>query len=170
MTSDSTNGHGGTRYMMHKRMFSIGQDFWIETGDGHPAFKVDGRALSLRSMFVLEDSTGAEVYRAQRRLLPLKATMEIERGDAVVATIRKAIFVMFGERFEIDLADGSQLEGTGSISNHEYRILRGDELIASISKQWFTVPQTFGIEIAADQDDALLIAISACLDEMSERG
>jgi hypothetical protein len=38
-----------------------------------------------------------------------------------------------------------------------------------VSKQWFAVPQTFGIEIAEGQDDALLIAISACLDEMSER-
>lgn len=167
MTSGSDNG--STRYMMRKRMFSIGQDFWIETGDGRPAFKVDGRALSLRSMLVLEDPAGAELYRAQRRLMQIKATMEVERGDAVVATIRKAMFVLFGERFEIDLADGSRLDGTGSISNHEYRILRGQELIASVSKQWFTVPQTFGIEIAPGQDDALLIAISACLDEMSER-
>jgi uncharacterized protein YxjI len=154
---------------MRKRMFSIGEDFWIETGDGQAAFKVDGQALSLGSMFVLEDAAGSELYRARRKLLQLQATMQIERGEAVVATIRKVMFVLFGERFEIDLADGSRLEGTGSISNHEYRILRDQEVIASVSKQWFTVPQTFGIEIADGQDDALLIAISACLDEMSER-
>jgi uncharacterized protein YxjI len=47
--------------------------------------------------------------------------------------------------------------------------MRGDEPIASVCKRWFTVLQTFGIDIADGHDDALLIAISACLDEMSER-
>ena len=30
---------------MREKMFSIGDDFWIETGDGQRAFKVDGKAL-----------------------------------------------------------------------------------------------------------------------------
>ena len=163
-------GSSGTRrYMMRKRLFSITQDFWIEADDGQPAFKVDGQALSFRDMFVLEDTGGSELYRAQRRLMSVRAAMEIKRGDEVVAEIRQAMFMIFGERFDISLGDGAELQGTGSISNHEYSIERGGETVASISKQWFTVPQTFGIEIAPGNDDALLIAITACMDEMSER-
>jgi hypothetical protein len=35
-------GLGGTRYTMREKLLAIGEDFWIETEDGRPAFKVDG--------------------------------------------------------------------------------------------------------------------------------
>jgi uncharacterized protein YxjI len=41
-------GPGGTRYTMREKMFSIGDDFWIETDSGERAFKVNGKVLRLR--------------------------------------------------------------------------------------------------------------------------
>jgi uncharacterized protein YxjI len=35
---------GGTRYQMREKLFSVGDDFWIETEGGERAFKVDGKA------------------------------------------------------------------------------------------------------------------------------
>ena len=32
---------GGAQYQMRERVFSIGDDFWIETPDGERAFKVN---------------------------------------------------------------------------------------------------------------------------------
>ena len=43
------DGPGGTRYRMREKIFAIGDDFWIETGDGEGAFKVNGRALNARA-------------------------------------------------------------------------------------------------------------------------
>jgi uncharacterized protein YxjI len=154
---------------MRQKLFSIGEDFWIETDAGEPAYKVDGQALSFHNTFILEDASGAALLKAGRELLQLRETMEIERDGSTVATIKKAMFVLLGERFEIELGGGGQLTATGSISNHEYRIERGGTTIATISRHWFTLPQTFGIEIADGEDDALLLAISACIDEMSQQ-
>ena len=47
---------GGTTYRMREKMFSIGDDYWIETDDGDRAFKVNGKAVRLRDTFVLEES------------------------------------------------------------------------------------------------------------------
>jgi uncharacterized protein YxjI len=52
---------GPTRYQMQEKMFSIGDDAWIEDSDGNRAFKADGKALRMRSTFVLEDTSGKEV-------------------------------------------------------------------------------------------------------------
>jgi uncharacterized protein YxjI len=52
---------GGTRYQMREKLFAIGDDFWIETDDGHRAYKVNGKALRIRSTFVLEISSGDEL-------------------------------------------------------------------------------------------------------------
>jgi uncharacterized protein YxjI len=39
--------------------------------------------------------------------------------------------------------------------------------VAEVSKRWFRVRETCGIEISPGQDDALVLAVAACLDRMS---
>ena len=47
-----------TRYQMREKLFAIGDDFWIENQDGERVFKVDGKALRVRSTFILKDASG----------------------------------------------------------------------------------------------------------------
>jgi uncharacterized protein YxjI len=53
---------GGTRYQMREKLFAIGDDFWIETGAGERAFKVNGKALRIRDTLVLENPGGEELF------------------------------------------------------------------------------------------------------------
>ena len=57
----------GTTYRMREKMFAIGDDFWIEDGDGERAFKVNGKVLRVRDTFVLEDTSGAELFSIQEK-------------------------------------------------------------------------------------------------------
>ncbi|MGH7765241.1 MAG: hypothetical protein ACREOM_12585 [Candidatus Dormibacteraceae bacterium] len=61
------------------------------------------------------------------------------------------------------------LEAQGDILNHEYMIEGGGQTVATISKRWFTLRETYGIAIAPGQDEVLLPAAAVCIDEMSER-
>ena len=38
----------GTTYQMREKMFSIGDDYWIEDDAGRRAYRVDGKALRVR--------------------------------------------------------------------------------------------------------------------------
>ena len=49
------DGGGGTRYQMHQRMISIGDDYVIENDRGERAFKLDGKALRIRKTIVFRD-------------------------------------------------------------------------------------------------------------------
>jgi uncharacterized protein YxjI len=157
---------GAVRYRMREKLFAIGEDFWIETEDGQRAFKVDGKALRIRDTFILENSSGDELFKAQKKMLHVRDTMKIERDGETVATIKKALIAPLRERFVIELQDGSELSAKGNIVDHEYKIERDGEKVAEVSKRWFRVRETYGIEIAAGQDDALLLATTACIDEM----
>jgi uncharacterized protein YxjI len=42
--------------------------------------------------------------------------------------------------------------------------------LAEVSKRWFRVRDTYGIEVAPVQDDALIIAITVCIDQMGRFG
>lgn len=160
---------GGTRYRMRERLFAIGDDYWIEDGTGHHAFKVNGKALRFRDTFLLEGPTGEELLKVQERKLRVRDTMEIERGAAKVATIKKALIAPLRERFSIDIDGAGELNATGNIVDHEYSIERDGQKVAEISKRWFRLRDTYGIEIAPGEDDALILAASACIDEMSGR-
>jgi uncharacterized protein YxjI len=158
---------GGTKYRMRERMFSIGDDFWIEDEDGERAFKVDGKALRIRDTLVLQDGSGAELFTVQEKKLRVRDTMEIERGGNTVATVKKALITPLRDRFSIEVEDGDDLEAKGNIVDHEYKIERDGDQIAEVSKRWFRVRDTYGIEVEPGQDDAFILAVTVCIDRMS---
>ncbi|MGH2885800.1 MAG: LURP-one-related/scramblase family protein [Solirubrobacteraceae bacterium] len=160
---------GGTRYQMREKLFAIGDDFWVETGGGERAFKVDGKALRVRNTFILENRSGDELFKIQEKKLHIRDTMEIERGGDTVATIKKALITPLRDRFAIELEAGGELSAKGNIVDHEYEIERDGEKVAEISKRWFRVRDTYGIEVTPGQDDALILAAVVCIDEMAGR-
>jgi uncharacterized protein YxjI len=84
---------------MREKLFSIGDDFWIEDDAGAKAYKVDGKALRARTTFILEDAAGKEVAHIQDRVVRIRGTMEIARGGEPLATVHKAL-VGIRDRFE----------------------------------------------------------------------
>jgi uncharacterized protein YxjI len=160
---------GGTRYRMREKMFAIGDDFWIENESGEKAFKVDGKALRVRETFILQSPSGDDLFKIQEKKLHIHDTMEIERHDEKVATVKKALITPFRDRFDIELESGGELNAHGNVVDHEYKIERDGKTVAEISKRWFRIRETYGIEIAAGEDDALLLATSVCIDEMARR-
>ena len=86
-----------------------------------------------------------------------------------MATIKKALITPLRDRFAIELEDGGELSAKGNIVDHEYEIERDGEKIAEISKRWFRVRETYGIEIVPGENDALILAAVVCIDEMASR-
>jgi uncharacterized protein YxjI len=157
----------GSKYRMRERLFSIGDDFWIENQDGERAFKVNGKALRIRDTLVLEDPSGAELFTIQEKKLHVRDTMEIERGGRTVATVKKALISPLRERYSIELEDGESMEAKGNVVDHEYKIERGGDKVGEVSKRWFRVRDTYGIGVAPGQDDALILAAAVCIDQMA---
>jgi uncharacterized protein YxjI len=159
-------GPEGTRYTMREKLFSIGDDFWIETEGGNRAFKVDGKALRLRETLVLESPAGDELFTIQEKKLSVRDKMEIERDGETVATIKKALVSPLRDRYSIDVAGGADLEAKGNIVDHEYEFKRDGDKVAEVSKRWFRMRDTYGIEVAPGEDAALILACTVCIDQM----
>jgi uncharacterized protein YxjI len=155
------------KYQMREQMFAIGDDFWIEADGGQRAFKVDGKALRIRKTLILETPEGDEVLTIQKRLLSIRETMEIEHDGKTVAAVKKALITPLRDRFSIEVEGGENMEAKGNIVDHEYRIERGGDRVAEVSKRWFRIRDTYGIEVAEGQDDALIVAVTVCIDQMA---
>ena len=155
----------GPKFQMREKMMAIGDDYWIEDESGERVFMVDGKALRVRDTFVLEDAAGGERAKIQERKLSVRDKMKIDM-DGKSATVHKAL-VGPRDRYKIDVEGGADLKAHGNILDHAYEIEQDGDTVATVSKDWFRVRDTYGVQVAPGQDDALMLAITVCMDSMA---
>ena len=153
------------RYRMQEKLLSVGDDYWIEDEAGNRALKVDGKALRIRQTFVLKDPSGTELAKIQERKLSVRDKMHIDWAGRSV-TVHKAL-VGIRDRYKIEVEDGPDLRAHGNFVDHEYEIDQDGDTVASVSKRWFRVRDTYGVEIGANVSDTLILAITVCIDAMA---
>jgi uncharacterized protein YxjI len=157
----------GTRYLLREKLLSFGDDFWIENDRGERIFKVDDKVLRVRDTVVIRDARGNQLFKIQKRLLRARDTMAIERDGDKVATVKKAFVTPLRDRFTVDLEAGGRLEVEGNILDHEYQITRDGIPVANVSKRWFRVRDSYGVAVVPGQDDALVLAVTVCIDHLT---
>ena len=54
--------------------------------------------------------------------------------------------------------------------DHEYAFRRGDRVVATVSKRWFSWSDTYGIDIAEGEDDVLILASAVVIDQICHEG
>ena len=157
-----------TRYKIRQKLFSIGDDFWIENQHGQKVFKVDGKALRLRKTLVFEDMDGEKLCQIQERWLPIKETMAIDGPDGEqMAVIKKALMAPLRDKWDVKVKNGPDLDVQGNIFDHEYTFKQGWKKVAEVSKKWFSLTDTYGVEIDPGQNDILILAIAIAIDMMA---
>lgn len=161
-----------TRYQMRQKMVSIGDDYWIENERGQRVFKVDGKALRVRDTLKFEDAHGNELCKIQEKMLRVKDSMEIEGPSGErLAMVKKALVSPLRDRWTVKIGDGPDLDVQGNILDHEYSIEEGRRnKVAEISKKWFRLRDTYGVEIAPGQNDIVILAVTTAIDQMAHEG
>ena len=153
------------RFQMREQLISIGDDYWIEDDRNRRAYKVNGKAVRFRDTWVLEDLTGRDVAKIRERKLSVRDAIKIE-FDGGDATVKKAL-VGVRERFHVDVDGGDDLKAHGNFVDHEYEIERDGKTVATVSKRWFRVRDTYGVEVADAEDVPLVLAVTVAIDALS---
>jgi uncharacterized protein YxjI len=168
-----TFGRKGTanRYQMRQKLIAFGDDFYIENEAGQRVFKVDGKVLRVRDTLKFKDMRGNVLCQIQERMLRIKDVMAIEDGQGnKIAEVKKALITPLRDRWTVKIRDGADLDVQGNILDHEYEITEGRRKVAEVSKKWFRVRDTYGVEVAPDQEDAVILAVTVALDNMAHPG
>ncbi len=58
----------------------------------------------------------------------------------------------------------------GNIVDNEYEIYEGRNKRAEVSKKWFRIADTYGVDIVPGADDILILAITVVIDMMMDEG
>jgi uncharacterized protein YxjI len=169
----ATFGRKGTanRYQMRQKLVSFGDDFYIENEAGQKVFKVDGKVLRVRDKLIFKDMQGNKLCQIQERMLRIKDSMAIEDDQGnKIAEVKKALITPLRDRWTVKIGNGPDMDVQGNLLDHEYEITEGRRKVAQVSKKWFRVRDTYGVEIAPDQEDVVILAVTVALDNMAHSG
>jgi uncharacterized protein YxjI len=164
---ESTEPVRSRRFQMRADLLSIGDDYWITDESDAKAYKVDGKAMRVRDTWVLEDTGGNEVAVIREKKLSIGDKLKIEYGGRE-ATVRKKLLGL-GEQYHVEVEGSGDLTVKGDIVGHEYKVKRDGDKIAEISKKWFRVRDTYGIEVDDDRDSVLVLAVCVAVEALARQ-
>ena len=157
------------RYVMRQKLLSWGDDYIIKDEAEHELYLVDGKAFSLGGQLSFKDMDGHELAFIKQKLFKLSPTYEIHRSGELAAVVKQELFALLHHRFTVDVPGPDDLEARGDFLDHEYVFTRGGREVATVSKRWFTLADTYGVEVADGEDDVLILASAVVVDQACHR-
>lgn len=170
-TAPAPSGDPGHQYMMRQKTFAFGDDYIVVNAQRQPCFKIDGKVRMVKESLVLRDMQGKELYKLSEKVIRVRESFDIVRGDQVVARVHNAIVDPLRERFDIEIPGGQQMTARGKIIWAEYTLTRGDKVVAQITKRFsWLARDSYGVAVGPGEDDALILAIAVVIDMMVHQG
>jgi uncharacterized protein YxjI len=151
-------------YIIRKKMFRLAEDSDITDEAGQLVLHVDGKIMSLHNRLILHDLAGREVAQVSRRLVAFRPTYEITIDGKQMAEVRKHLFTPFREQFTIAVPGDRDMELAGDLFSHEFTIERDVQTVATISKRWFSLTDSYAVDVAPGENDLLVLAGVLALD------
>ena len=151
-------------YIIREKIFRLAEDSDITDETGQLVLHVDGKIMSLHNRLILSDPAGREVAQVSRRLVALRPTYEVSIDGQQVAEVRKHLFTPFREQFTIAVPGSRDMELAGVLLSHEFTIERDGQTIATMSKRWLSLTDSYAVEIAPGENDLLVLTSVLALD------
>lgn len=133
-----------------QKVFSWGDKFNIYNAYGEEMLNVRGEVFSFGKKLHIYDRNERELAFIHQKVLSFKPKYYISRNGEDIAEVVKEI-TLFKAKYTVRQF-GWLIEG--NVLDHEYRILKGNSVIAGISQKWLSWGDTYEIDVA-DNEDAI---------------
>jgi len=163
---------GLNRYIMRQRIFALGQDFNINSAAGQPCFKIDGKVRLIKESLKFRDMQGNLLYKLDEKVIRIRESFDILKPDGqLAAKVHNAIIDPLRERFTIEIPGGQNMTTMGKVIWAQYDILRDQQPVAKISKQFSWIGRDqYVVDVRQGEDDCLILAVTVVIDMMVSNG
>ena len=150
------------KLLIKQRLLTLTDSYKVFDEDGQVRYEVEDALFRLgHNIHVYDKRTGREVGSIHQRLFTFLPTFDIVIDGQVMGTIRKE-FTFFRPRYQVDYR-GWTVEG--DVFGWDYRVMRGEMEVMSISKEFFNWSDTYSLNYQSPADEIpgllLVIAIDA---------
>jgi uncharacterized protein YxjI len=155
------------RYQMKQRMWSWTDAFIVRDEADNEVYRIDGAAFALGHKLSFQDAAGSELAYIAQKLLSFKTRYDIYRDGDLFAEVIKD-FTLFNQQYTVDIPGPNDYAVQGDFWNYEYTFIRSDQEVAQVSKKFFALTDTYGVEIADDEDPVTILATAVVIDLVNQ--
>lgn len=152
------------RYVVKQRIFSFGDSFTIRDEAGNDHFLVKGKVFTFGDKLRIYDMQDRELVYIEQKLFRFLPEYRIYFSGQPVAIVKKE-FSFFKPRFHIESTMGEYVV-QGSFWGMEFEIFKDGQKVAQVSKKWFSWSDTYGVEIADNENAPFMLALVIVLDQV----
>lgn len=153
------------KYQVKEKLFSFTDDFIIKNEYNEDVFYVKGKLLSISHKLKLEDMNGNSLNYIEKKLFSFVPKYYIYDSEGnQIAEVKKQI-TFFKPEFKIE-SDYGCYEINGDILDHDFEITKNNSICAVISKKWFSISCTYGIDINENENHAFILSLVLILDKV----
>ena len=143
-------------YLMKKKFFSLWGDFKVKDQEGYEVYNIK-RRFGINK-YAVETITRQEDILIKQKNFSLRQTFEIYANGQIYASVTKPFFSFF-DKYTAQMYSNDEIVIEGDFFNHEYNIYsKYYGGLASVSKQWFSLTDSYGVQVNDGVDTALILA------------
>lgn len=154
------------RYQIKQRLFSLRTRFDIADEAGTPILRAERKLFTYLAEYSIGSLDGDhELVKVRQRLALSLPKYDVIQQGLPIATICRRF--AFRQRYTIEVHGKDNLWVAGSLFEHNYRILRGDqegEPVATVSRAAWTLQDTYGIDVLDPAYDSIVLAMAVVID------
>lgn len=152
------------RYQINQKILSFGDNFVIKDEYGAEKYHVKGKVFALGDKLRIYDENGFEKVYIEQKLFKLMPEYSVYIEGQYAAKIKKE-FTFFKPRFQIESING-EYSIDGDFFGYDFRINKNGKVIASVSKKFFAFRDSYGVDIADNENQALILALVIIIDQV----
>lgn len=151
------------QYQLKEKIWSFRDSYTIRDKRENAVFYVKGKVFSWGDKLSFQDSTGKEVLYISQKLFSLKPRYKICKDGEMIAEAIKE-WTWFKKKFTLNVPGPNDYTIRGSFWEHEFEFERQGKVVARVSKSYFSLSDSYGVDILDGEDDAAILATVVVID------
>ena len=153
------------KLFLKQEVWTFADRFYVYDQDGNVLFQVQGEVFTLGKKLHICSCEGEELAYIRQELLTFLPRFNVAIDGVDVAQVVKEWSFLKPEY----RVDGPDWRVHGEFWAHDYQIVKGNFLIAAISKHWFTWGDTYEIDVTDDADALAALAVVLSIDAVLQQ-
>lgn len=151
------------KYLLKQKFLSISEQFDVYDADDTAVASVNGTFFSIGKKFTFTNLITEQVTKIRQKVFSLRPTFYIQLAPENSAKVIKTFFPLLKSRF-ILTHKKREIIITGNFLSHEYNFIEKQNVVAKVSKKWFSFKDSYGVEIEHEDDTELLLSTVIVID------
>ncbi|WP_368654628.1 LURP-one-related/scramblase family protein [Ornithinibacillus sp. 4-3] len=143
-----------------QKVFSLGEKFTVKDEQENDVYFVEGSFMQIPKVFSIMNEIRDEVAHITKKVFTFLPKFEVEVDGRNILTIKKELSFLKA-RYSIEAAD---IEVQGNWWDMDFQIIHQGEVIGQVKKEWFTIADSYTVQVVDEEMEAIVIAIVVAID------